>query len=129
MNRVELREMYIIPESYQPPDMSELPTNTMYPNLNSSQYRHKTVDVDEIKLYRFCEIMEVNTMGTVVLATNNYNGRLWFGSIWGYRTFDDVLGPNKELFKLKLDATVTNIKFYDNDMVISYMLAAGSQRI
>lgn len=117
MERVDLRDMYETPEDYKPPLLSELPTNTYYPNLNSTEYRHKPVDWDETKLHSYFEILTENVNGTLVLATNSYVDRIWNGSIWGYHEMENVGVAEKEVFKLRLEAPVTNMVFQDEDMV------------
>lgn len=118
MNRLELREMYSIPESYKPPEISQLSTNTQYPNLNSIEYRYKPQDDTLVELHRFFEFLTVNAFGTIALATNNYNGRIWSASIFAYASFDDVGKEGKELFKLRVQASITALHWYCEDMVI-----------
>lgn len=122
MERLDLRDMYVIPDNYKPPMFSDLSTNSYYPNLNSIEYRYKPVDWDETNLHGFFEILIKNGNGTLVLATNNYTGRIWTGSIWGYHELSDVGVADKEVFKLRVESSITNMIFHSDDTVITQLL-------
>lgn len=124
LDRVDLLEMYSLPNTYQPPQMSELDGNSLYPNLNSIEYRHKTSDQTKVQFHRFIEDISVNSMGTIALSTNIYTGRIWRGALWGYKDFEDVDKADKELFKMNSAAPITNVKFIDNDMVSFHALTS-----
>lgn len=68
-------EMYRTPVSHQPPPISELASNTMYPNMNSIKYHHKPISNDKTpnRMYPFFETFDINDNRTVILAVSTYN--------------------------------------------------------
>lgn len=118
MNRISLEEAYKVPDSYQPPFESDLSTNTEYPNLNSFEYRTKTLDGTTVKLEQFWESFDVNDAGNIVLATNNLRGRLWNSSFWGFENVDDVGHVERASYKMQSAANITNIKYMELTMVM-----------
>lgn len=119
MNRVDLVEMYRIPDSYKPPPVSELQTCTSYPNLNSIEYRELPIQETTLRLNSFYELLEANgDQSTMILAANAYTNRLWNGSLYGYEKFHDIGVKEKESFKLILDASITNLRFIEPTMLI-----------
>lgn len=117
MMQLNLREFYATPADYNPPPVEEMPTNTMYPNMNSMEYRFMPVDKSQVELYRFTETLAVNAFGQVAVASNNYNGRLWCSSIFAYESFDTFGQASKEIYKLRVESSITDLKFYYDDMV------------
>lgn len=117
MNFVKLSDMYKKPSFYTPPPPEELTDNADFPNLNTVEYRVKKIANTEIKLQRFWEILEVDTLGQIVLVTNDYVSRIWNGSYWGYESFDDVGQPEKEVYKKQCDNLITNFKFVEPNIV------------
>lgn len=122
LDRVDLLDMYSLPDAYQPPEMSELDGNSLYPNLNSIEYRHKAFDLNKVEFHRFIEDFAINSTGTIALSTNMYTGRIWKGALWGYKDCEDVGKADKELFKMNAVAPITNVKFIDNDMVSLHVI-------
>ena len=116
MPRVDLVKAFQTPASYQPPEVSQLSGSTYYPNLNSIEYRNKNAD-GSTKFSAFLSAIDVNEVGTVVIASNDYNSRKWTGSFWGYEKFEDVGVLNKELFKSAYDAPITSLRFIEGNMV------------
>lgn len=117
MNFVKLSEMYEKPSFYTPPSPEKLTNNADFPNLNSVEYRVKKTADGEIKLEKFWEILDVDTLGQIVLVTNDYVSRLWSGSFWGYESFDDVGHPDKALYTKRCDNLITNFKFIEPNIV------------
>lgn len=120
MNFVKLSEMYKKPSFYTPPPPEELTNNVDFPNLNSLEYRVKKISDPEIKLQRFWEILEVDTLGQIVLVTNDYVSRVWNGSFWGYESFDNIGHPEKAVYKKQCDHLITNFKFIEPNIVCSW---------
>lgn len=118
MNRVNIVEAFTVPECYQMPAESELIQNTHYPNLNSLSYRVKIQNEPKtMKLQKFFEFLDVNSMGNAVLACNDYTDTKWNGSFWGFETINDVPMPDKASYKLQMQSTITNIKYVEANMV------------
>lgn len=117
MNFVKLSEMYKKPSFYSPPPVEELTNNADFPNLNSLEYRVKKIDNTESKLHRFWEVLEVDTLGQIVLVTNDYVTRIWNGSFWGYESFDDIGSETKSVFNKRYDHLITNFKFVEPNIV------------
>lgn len=109
--------MYATPESYQPPNISELSTNSQYPNMNSMQYRYKPIDYTQPELHQFFEFLTVNAFDLVAVAANNYNGRVWCGSVFAYDSFDQFGQTGKEVFSMRVEDSITSMEFYYDDMV------------
>lgn len=121
MNFVKLSEMYKKPSFYTPPPPEELTNNADFPNLNSLEYRVKKIDDTELKLQRFWEILEVDTLGQIVLVTNDYVTRIWNGSFWGYENFDDIGSEKLAVYNKRYDHLITNFKFVDPNIVSSFV--------
>lgn len=120
MNFVKLSEMYKKPSFYSPPPPQELTNNSDFPNLNSLEYRVKKIDDDsDLKLQRFWEILEVDTLGQIVLVTNDYVTRIWNGSFWGYENFDDVGSEKLAVYNKRYEYLITNFKFVQPNIVSS----------
>lgn len=121
MKRVDLYEMYKAPGTHQPPSLSALKNDTMYPNMNSIEYRNKSILIDKVpaRIPPFFETFDVNDNETVILGANTYNDRIWAGTLWGYDKFTDISGNinGKELFCLNFDAPITNLRFFESSMV------------
>lgn len=121
MRRVDYYEMYRTPAFHQPPPISELANNTMYPNMNSIEYRHKPISNDKTpnRMYPFLETFDISDDGTVILAANAYNDRVWTGALWGYNNFTDIDGNvnGKELFSLNFQTPITKLRFLEKTMV------------
>lgn len=117
MKRVNLTDMFVLPPSYQPPDIPELSTNTQYPNLNSLEYQHKVTTYELTSIPKYYEHFEINSQENVVLASNNYTGRIWEGSFWGFETIDDFGDFQKASYKLRCKAPITNIRYVEANVV------------
>lgn len=119
MYRKDLADVYKCPEWHQPPiDVKDMRTCTQYPNINSIEYRNLPVS-DETQLYPFYEWLAANdTQSTMVLATNSYTGRNWNGTLWGYEKFTDIGHKTKEVFKLKVHASTTALRFIESNLLI-----------
>lgn len=116
MKRVDLVDMYHLPASYQPPADSHLSFNTQYPNLNSREYEKRPAD-NTLKVQKFHETIEVNELGNVVLACNDYTARTWNGSFWGFESIDDFGNEQKASYKLRTKAAITNLKYVEAKLV------------
>lgn len=118
MKRVDLYEMYKTPATHQPPDVSALTNSTMYPNMNSVEYRSITFE-NTTKLLPFFETFDVNDNGKVVVAANAYTDPLWCGALYGYNDFADIDGNKngKELFALSYTTSITKLLFLDSTTV------------
>lgn len=117
MKRLNIAEMFAAPESYQPPeDISQFSTNTQYPNLNSREYLHKPYD-ETLRIQKFYEIVVSNELGNVVLACNDYVGRVWNGSLWGFEDITTFGDEGKASYKLRCQSPVTNMQFVESNMV------------
>lgn len=120
MDRKDLAQVYKFPEWHRPPtDVNEMRTCTQYPNINSIEFRNLEIKETETKMYPFYEWLESNELqSTVVLATNSYVSRLWNGTLWGYAQLQDVGQKDKEVFKLKLGATTTAMRFIEANLLL-----------
>jgi WD40 repeat protein len=118
MSFVKLSDMYIKPSFYQPPAAEELTDNTDFPNLNSIEYRVKKPTHTQPKLQNFWEILEVDSLGQIVLVTNDYVTRIWNGSFWGYESFEDVAVPDKAVYNKQYDHLITNFKFIEPNIAL-----------
>jgi len=118
MNFVKLSEMYKKPSYYLPPPPEELTNNADFPNLNSVEYRVKKITDTELKLQAFWEILEVDTLGQIVLVTNDYVSRLWNGSFWGFENFEDVGHSDKAVYNKQYDHLITNFKFVEPNIAL-----------
>lgn len=116
-NFVKLWDMYKKPSSYNPPPPNALTNNSDFPNLNSLEYRVKKIETTERKLKQFWEILEVDTLGQIVLVTNDYVARIWNGSFWGYENFDDVGSETKAVYSKCCEHLITNFKFVEPNIV------------
>lgn len=123
MKRVDLYEMFKTPATHQPPDVSALTNNSMYPNMNSIEYRNKSILYQKFapKLLPFFETFDVNDNGTVICGANTYTDRVWTGALYGYNKFTDIDGNKngKELFVLNYTSSVTKLLFLEPSMVSS----------
>lgn len=120
MNRVDLVDMYNLPASYQPPADSQLAHNTQYPNLNSREYEKRPADLT-LKVQKFHETIDVNELGNVVLACNDYTGRIWNGSFWGFESIDDFGDEQKAAYKLSCKASITHLKYVEANLVSIFL--------
>ena len=124
MQRVDLIDVYALPSSYNPPEISQLCTNTQYPNLNSIEYRFKESD-KTLKIQKFQEHIDINEFGNVVLGCNSYTDRVWDGSFWGFEGVEDFGDESKASYKLSTKSPITNIRYTeanmvsDNDLIIT----------
>lgn len=118
MKHVDLAEMYKTPKYHQPPDISGLTNDTMYPNMNSIEYRNKPLvnNPTPVKRYNFLERIDIDENGMVAVAANTYTNRIWSGALWGYKNFDDTV-TNKNIFALDCKAPITNLKYIEASMV------------
>uniref|UniRef100_A0A182SDI3 Uncharacterized protein n=1 Tax=Anopheles maculatus TaxID=74869 RepID=A0A182SDI3_9DIPT len=107
--RVDLVSTYAVPDTYQPPEtLPELAKTTDYPNMNSLHYRlTKAIPLPEKKLPPFLDLAIVSCQGNVIVAGNNYTGRLWEGGFCGWETMADLFQEEKILFSNRCDAIVT----------------------
>lgn len=117
MNFAKLSDMYKKPSFYTPPKPEQLTNNAEFPNLNSLEYRVKKIENTELKPQNFWEILEVDTLGQIVLVTNDYTTRFWTGSFWGYENFDDVGSKDKAVYSKGYDHLITNFKFVEPNIV------------
>ena len=120
MERVDLNKAFGIPESYKPPNDHELRTNTEYPNLNSKEYRLKPID-QTTKLYNYYETLIKNNLGNYILVSNDYSGRLWRGSLWGFDNINDIAIEKKSAFRLQAASAITNIIYIEKNTVSQYI--------
>lgn len=120
MERKDLADVYKFPVWHQPPtDINAMQACTQYPNINSTEYRLLGIEETTTPLFSFFEWLESNdAQSTTVLATNSYVGRIWHGTIWGYGNLNDVGQPDKEVFKLKLGATTTALRFIEANLLL-----------
>lgn len=81
------------------------------------EYRVKKIETSEPKLQEFWEILDVDTLGQIVLVTNDYVKRVWNGSFWGYESFDDVGSESKAVYHKQYDHLITNFKFVEPNIV------------
>lgn len=122
---VEFAEYFVSPANYNPPNDYEINGSTQFPNLNSIEFRNLQRD-QSVKLLPFYEILETNEdQTTILLATNSYNDRLWNGTVFGYKQFDDIGKPDAEVIKLEFDSNVMGMRFVDKTMVL-FTTASGS---
>uniref|UniRef100_A0A182WGL8 Uncharacterized protein n=1 Tax=Anopheles minimus TaxID=112268 RepID=A0A182WGL8_9DIPT len=107
--RVDMIATYGTPPSYRPPSTAyELAKSTDYPNMNSTQYRlTEAVPLAEKKLPPFLDLATVNGSGNVIVAGNNYTGRLWEGGFCGWPKVEDLLQEESISFSKRYDAIVT----------------------
>lgn len=109
---VDYQKVYQIPEDYQPPVGYEaMAASTQFPNLNSNEYRAKPVTYEK-KVLPCIEILEKDTNNGYIVASNEISGRLWYGNIFGYKSFDDFRTGNIEnsLFHIRTESTITQMK-------------------
>lgn len=120
MDRKELAEVYKFPAWHQPPtNINAMRMSTQYPNINSIEFRNLEIHEKVTPMYPFYEWLESNeAQTTVVLATNSYVSRLWNGTLWGYSHLNDVGRNDKEVFKLKLSATTTALRFIEANLLM-----------
>lgn len=116
-----MAEVFSTPLSYNPPSNADLPGNIDYPNLNSKEYRIKKPSEDKI-IQPFFEAAEINENGQVILVSNEYIGRIWNGSVWGFENFDDVGKLEKSVFNLPFPSNVTNLRYIEANMVNIFFL-------
>lgn len=112
-----MAEVFSTPASYNPPNNSELPGNIDYPNLNSKEYRIKETANEPKNIQPFYESVEINENGQAILISNEYIGRIWNGSVWAFDNFDDVGKVEKSLFNLQFPSNVTNLRFFEPNIV------------
>lgn len=119
MNRVDLKDMYTLPASYNPPNAAQLSTNFVYPNLNSLEYRMKADDTaaNSKNITKFHDIVDINDFGCIVLGCNNYTGRKWNGTFYGFENVQDYGVEQKAKYKKQCPSTLTNIRFVESNMV------------
>lgn len=119
--RVKLNDVFAVPPTYKPPVDLELKKCTLYPNLNSREYRTLEQPKYNIKLHRFFETFDVNELGNAVLGCNDYRSRIWAGSFLGFEDIDDIGIMDKVSYKSHLKSFITNIKFVTVNIVSTYL--------
>ncbi|KAJ6649760.1 Protein valois [Pseudolycoriella hygida] len=115
-NATKATKMAKKPSFYTPPPPNELTNNTDFPNLNTMEYRLKKLQIT--KPQSFWEILEVDTLGQIVLVTNDYVTRMWNGSFWGYENLDDVGSAEKAVYGKIYDHLITGFKFVEPNIAL-----------
>ncbi|XP_053667295.1 methylosome protein 50-like [Anopheles marshallii] len=115
--RVDMIATYSVPPTYHPPvTLSELAKSTDYPNMNSVQYRlTEAVPLPDKKLPPFLDLATVNEAGNVIVAGNNYTGRLWDGAFCGWQKVEDLFQEEKVTFSKQCDAIITALAYTMDD--------------
>ncbi|XP_049279559.1 methylosome protein 50-like [Anopheles funestus] len=115
--RVDMIATYSIPPSYQPPGTAQaLAKSTDYPNMNSVQYRlTEAVPLAEKKLPPFLDLATVSSAGNVIIAGNNYTGRLWEGGFCGWQKVEELFQEEKISFSRRCDAIITALSYSMDD--------------
>lgn len=109
--RMNMIDMFTDPPEYRPPGTAEEMAGSVdYPNLNSQQYR-MTRKTAPITLNPCLEVAARNSTGQVVLAGNDYMGRRWGSSFYGWESAADVPNQSKACFKRQCRYSITALKF------------------
>lgn len=125
----DFRTHFQRPQNYIEPPAQELRSKSIYPNLNSIDYRSRVQETDQPQLLPFYETLSTNSnQSTILLSTNSYTSRLWNGSIFGYENFDDVGKTDAAKIKLSVDSNVKDVQFASKEIII-FGTACGSLQL
>lgn len=104
-------EMFSEPPEYRPPGTAEeLAGSVDYPNLNSLQYRMMRKPSPNV-LHPCLEHAARNSDGQVVVAGNDFYGRRWGSSFYGWERTGHAVDESKACFKRQCRYSVTALKF------------------
>ena len=121
LKKVNLVEAYLEPPEYDPPkDIKTLQTSTQYPNMNSVEYRLSSTCYDiGTAMQPFLEVIEQNQAGNIVIAGNNYTGRKFCGSFFGWESAKDGLlsDSTETCFRMQCEYFIRAIKFINSTLV------------
>lgn len=110
--RMNMIEMFTDPPEYKPPGtVEEIAGSVDYPNLNSQQYRMTRKTTTPTILNPCLELAARNSAGQVVLVGNNYMGRRWGSSFYGWENATDVPDQSKACFKRQCRYSITALQF------------------
>lgn len=110
-----------VPRDYMPPEIYEDQVIcNQYPNINTTQYRQKPVK-HETKIWPFYQCFARNSEGTIILGTNNYQSRIWNGSLYAFENVDEEK-PKFETkdvaFKTSTETSVSVLKFINDTLFV-----------
>lgn len=110
--RMNMIEMFTDPPEYRPPaTVEEMAGSVDYPNLNSQQYRMTRKTNAPTALNPCLELAARNSAGQVILVGNNYMGRRWESSFYGWENAADVPDQSKACFKRQCRYSITALQF------------------
>lgn len=105
-------EMFTDPPEYRPPaTVEEMACSVDYPNLSSQQYRMTRKTASPTVLNPCLDLAVRNSAGQVILVGNNYMGRRWDSSFYGWENAADVPDQSKACFKRQCRYSITALKF------------------
>ncbi|XP_055639847.1 protein valois [Toxorhynchites rutilus septentrionalis] len=111
IKRMNMIEMFQEPPEYRPPGTEqELAISVDYPNLNSLQYR-MTRKPSQNVLHPFLDHIACNCNGQTIVVGNDYTGRRWGSSFYGWENVEDVMVFPKAIFKRQCQYSITALKF------------------
>uniref|UniRef100_A0A1Q3EZI1 Putative wd40 repeat in seven bladed beta propellers n=1 Tax=Culex tarsalis TaxID=7177 RepID=A0A1Q3EZI1_CULTA len=110
--RMNMIEMFTDPPEYRPPaTVEEMSGSVDYPNLNSQQYRMTRKPISPTVLNPCLELASRNSAGQVILVGNNYMGRRWDSSFYGWENAADIPDQSKACFKRQCKYSITAFRF------------------
>ncbi|XP_053697243.1 methylosome protein 50-like [Sabethes cyaneus] len=109
--RLNMIEMFQEPPEYKPPGtVEQLAATLNYPNMNSQQYR-MTRKLPANVLHPCLECVVMNDQGLILVAGNDFMGRRWGSSLYGWDNINNVMDDSKASFKRQNRHIVTTLKF------------------
>ncbi|XP_055596051.1 methylosome protein 50-like [Uranotaenia lowii] len=110
--RVSLVDMFREPAEYKPPGTAvEIAASLDYPNLNSQQYRLTGKPTPVNRLYPCLDFVVQNSDELIIVAGNDFQGRRWCSSFYGWEAPERALDASKSCFKRQCRYSITALKF------------------
>lgn len=115
---VDYQVAYSTPENYKPPlTYNDAAVSTHYPNFNSFQSRLLPVSRERVCLPSY-DILLHDSNDVFTVVTNDYVGRLWYGTIVAFRTFEDLAARRDDAYLIEATSTITGAKLVDTNMLL-----------
>lgn len=119
-NRLDYRIVYTAPPKFEDlASFEELASTLNHPHLNTLEYRLKPIN-SEYNMHNYYDHILVDENGDVTIACNKRDGLLWYGCVFGFDSFEDLMETNFEisLYRIKGNAFYTGLKFVQDNFLV-----------